>query len=68
MYQPSEHIYLNLFGTSGTALLNSDDDSGVNQNAMIVWTCVSNGMYYFRVHGNFKKKRILAGNYTISVQ
>jgi hypothetical protein len=60
--------YLNLFGTNGTTLLNSDDDSGVNLNAMIVWTCSSSGMYYFRVHGNFKGQRTRAGYYTVSVQ
>ncbi len=60
--------YLNLFSTNGTTLLTSDDDSGTDLNATIVWECTTTGTYYFRVHGNFKGRGPRAGYYTVSIR
>ena len=49
--QGSTDTYIDLFGTNGTSLLLSDDDSGDGFNAKIVWTCPASGTYYFVVAG-----------------
>jgi hypothetical protein len=41
--------YLRLFSTDGTTFLDSDDDGGEGNNALITWKAPSSGTYYFAV-------------------
>jgi hypothetical protein len=41
--------YLSLYATNAFTLLASNDNGGVGNNALVVWTCVSSGTYYFKV-------------------
>ena len=43
--------YMYLYYGDGTSLIDSDDDSGVNNNALITWTCTVSGTYYIRIRG-----------------
>ncbi|ALO15234.1 hypothetical protein L21SP5_01588 [Salinivirga cyanobacteriivorans] len=50
--------YLRLYSTDGTTLIDSDDDSSVENdgttywgNPYLVWTCQADGTYYFKVTG-----------------
>ncbi len=59
--------YLRLFEVTGTVLtmINSNDDgSNSDLNAKIIWSCSSDGTYYFNVRG-FDDLQV--GNYGVSV-
>jgi hypothetical protein len=57
--------YMYLYDRDGVTIIAQNDDSGVNFNALITWTCTVSGTYYIKVRG-FSLAEL--GNYTISVQ
>lgn len=56
--------YLELYSTDGATLLDQDDNSSTDNNALVQWTCVSAGTYYFRVRGYSTAE---TGSYSVSV-
>ena len=61
----SADTYLCLYATNAFTLLAGNDNGGVDRNALIVWTCVSSGTYYFRVT---TLSRSTAADYSIDVR
>jgi hypothetical protein len=57
--------YLYLYQSDGVTLIESDDDDGVSNNALITWQCTASGTYYFYIRG-FAARWM--GDYSVSVQ
>lgn len=56
-------LTFNLYAGNGN-LLDSDDDSGIDWNPSLSWTCQASGDYYFAIEGFWSEDY---GNYTVSV-
>jgi hypothetical protein len=56
-------MYLTLYGTNGTTILDTDDDSGVDLNPLIQYTFTATGTYYFAAKALSSST---TGSYTIS--
>jgi hypothetical protein len=60
----TSNTVLALYGSDGTTVIATDNNSGDGSNAMVSWACLASGTYYFTVTG-FNGA---TGEYTVSVR